>query len=129
MDLMKCCTTTVQLVQGYSVIQYRVYELSNASLAQHTRLKEHALQSESSFKEYLKVQAMRTTEWVLRSGGVLVAANAQMQLWLFGNSQEQLDVKLRACGHVTDASFNIDGTLSFSCKPVLLQSNRRHTDI
>jgi len=116
MDLLKQCTTTVHLIQGYSIIQYRVYELSAASLAQHVRLKEDALQSEPSFREYLKVQAIRTTEWALRNSGLLVAANAQMQLWIFGTSQEQLNEKLKACGHVTEAAFGIDGVPGFRCR-------------
>lgn len=116
MDLLKQCTTTVHLIQGYSTIQYRVYELSAASLAQHIRLKEDLLQNESLFKEYLRVQAIRTTEWALRNNGVLVAANVHAQLWLFGTSQEQLNEKLKGCGHVTDAAFSIDGVPSWRCR-------------
>jgi len=92
--------------------------LSAASLAQHVRLKEDALQSEPSFREYLKVQAIRTTEWALRNSGLLVAANAQMQLWIFGTSQEQLNEKLKACGNVTDAAFGIEGVPGFRCRSI-----------
>lgn len=116
MDLLKQCTTTVHLIQGYSIIQYRVYELSAASLAQHIRLKENTLKIEPSFKEYLRVQAIRTTEWALRNSDVLVAANIQAQLWLFSTSQEQLNEKLKGCGHVTDAAFSIDGYPSWRCR-------------
>lgn len=117
MDFLKQCTTTVHQLQGFSVIQYRVYELSVASLLQHMRMRQTSQnESETMLKEYSKVQAIRTAEWTLRNSGILVSANAQMQLWLFDTSQDQLNEKLRSCGHVSDVVLKIDGNPDFKCR-------------
>lgn len=115
MDLLKQCSTTVYRIQGYSNIQYRVYEMSAASLAKHMRPNENIIQGEPSLENNVRTQAIRSTEWTLRRNGLLVAANAQMQLWLFGTSQEYLNERLQACGHITESSFGIDGNPEFKC--------------
>jgi len=79
------------------------------------RLNENIIQGEPSLKDNFRTQAIRSTEWTLRRNGLLVAANAQMQLWLFGTSQEYLSERLQACGHITESTFGIDDNPDFKC--------------
>lgn len=109
MDFLKNHNTTVHLLQGFSVIHYRVYELFAS------RDEAEDVRAQPLNNEYTRVKAMKDVEWRLRNHGLLVAVGGQIHLWLFDSSEEQMLRKLSLCGADggIDAALAVDGRLKF----------------
>lgn len=100
MDLFKNCTTTVHVIEGFSVIHYRCYEMSfddtDVALPERAR-------------------ALHFAELALRSRGILVTATSKTRLLLFSRSQEQLFKDLSAAC----PEQNVQETISLNDLPAL----------